>query len=90
MENDTAAFPQRVELTDEEVIKKEHFQCRLFLRIIAGDSWGCSVFAQLETVATGNTHLISLHLSKTLSASNQLGRGQFYSSAKHSRDLQLL
>ncbi len=47
----------------------------LMLRIIAADRQGCSTLTQLETVATGYIHLISLHLSKSVSASNQLRSG---------------
>lgn len=72
MVNDTARFPLRVELTDEGVIKMEKPLCcyPVLLRIIADDRQGCFVRAQLETVATGYTHLISLNLSESVSASN--------------------
>lgn len=72
MPNDTTDSLLRVELTDEGMIKMEISCCRysLLLRIITGDRQGCSTLTQLETVATGYAHLISLNLSKSVSASN--------------------
>lgn len=66
--------PLRVELTDEGVIKMEKSRCRhpLLLRIIAGDSQGCSTLTHLETDAKGYMHLISLPLSKSLLTSKEL------------------